>query len=340
MGQPTEAAEGYEKELLRQYEVYDRHVDVVSAFEWLFCETRDLPVTVEHFERFPRIPTGTSKPITPDFTVLFKDGTAIVGEIAQIAIHDNSVEKLCQQIGRYDSLDRIPAGAGLSSVSRVDVLLITQLKTGLSAVQRVIEQRMAVEGHPYKPRNAPCIVQYGRDGGTYVFQRIPHPSNGQLARPEGRDPNISDFIDIGLSIVASNFVSIKSSRAFINDPVPPLYLATHLLLKTWPSASDPAPHSEVSIRATAEQLRSQYGVGRVGDVRHALAVLQQAGLARPVDQDVWEVVQRQLGTRGRRDVHEIIAERATREVQPLVRAGGRRQRTPPETQQPLFNLPD
>src|SRR4051795_11522372 len=45
---------------------YDRTVDVVCAFEMVFTASEsDLPGTVAHFERFPRIPVEGRSTVTP-----------------------------------------------------------------------------------------------------------------------------------------------------------------------------------------------------------------------------------------------------------------------------------
>ena len=71
----TAAQQRAEQQLLDSFNRYDQYADVVSAFEFLFTETREMPVCVERFERFP----GIMHPVdgrraTPDFTVSFHQG--------------------------------------------------------------------------------------------------------------------------------------------------------------------------------------------------------------------------------------------------------------------------
>jgi hypothetical protein len=320
-------------ELLNQYELYDRHVDVVSAFEWLFTATEKLPETVTHFERFPRIPIARGVSLTPDFTVLFKDGTALVGEIAQIAVNDNSVEKLCKQLAGYAELTEVPGIDSMRSVTELDVLAITQLKTGPTMVQRVIEDRLKSSDHWYAPQRSPCIVQYGRDGGVYSFQRLPHQHNGSLLSPSSRTPNVNSYLTNTLSVKAELFVGVKASRAFINDPIPPLYLATHLWLKTWPSSFGGQSTFQVTVGDTCDQIQREFGTGRRTDVQAALAVLRDAGLAHPIEGGSWQIAHRQLGVRGNRDVHALIAERSSAKRVPVAK---RRSPGRSDLQNPLF----
>lgn len=309
--------------LLDEFDTYDQHVDVVSAFEWLFTDpgVKGLPATVAHFERFPRIPrAGGGVPLTPDFTVLFTDGTAIVGEIAKIALHDNSIERLCQQIAAYDALDRVPnASGGLARVTTPDVLQLVRAQNGLSAVKRIVSDRCLDPAHPYKPSRAPIVAQYSRTDTVYTFQRLPTPGNGTLAAPPGRAPNIAAYLDNDLPVKAQGFVAIKSRRAFINDPVAPLYLATHLWTRTWPTEHGGATEDiTVAPRPTAAVLHQQYGHVRTSDVKRALELLQAAGLARSLKDGTWTVSRKMLGRAGDRDVHKIIARRIGTGAKPRI----------------------
>lgn len=299
--------------LLDEFATYDQHVDVVSAFEWLFTDpgVKDLPGTVAHFERFPRIPRDCGSPLTPDFTVLFTDGTAIVGEIAKIALHENSIDKLCQQIAGYDALDRIPnATGGFTRIQNPDVLQLVRNQNGLTTVKRVIVERYLDPAHPYKPSRPPCVAQYSRTDTVYAFQRLQNPENGTLTAPPARKPNVVDYLNNDWAVAARHFVGVKSRRAFINDPVEPLYLATHLWTRTWPTEHGSARNDIVVAPATtATVLHQQYGHVRAGDVKLALELLQAAGLAYANKDETWTVSRKMLGRPGDRDVHKIIARR-------------------------------
>ncbi|MCF6470728.1 hypothetical protein FAF44_20350 [Nonomuraea sp. MG754425] len=331
------------EDALKKYSVYDRHVDVVSAFEWLYTspEVKDVPQTVKHFERFPRISVSRQRTLTPDFTILFNDGGGLVCEIAEIALHENSVNKLCKQLGAYDSLTKLPAGSsGLADVTHVDVLLFVSMRVGPAAVDRIIIERFQCEDHTYSPTVAPVIVQYARDDGVYSFQRIHHADNGVLRESE-RDPQIQPRLDRGLNIPATRFVGIKAARAFINDAVDSLYLATHLWTKTWPSVYGRADNRviDVSIHDTVSILREQYGAVRARDVRAAFDLLNNASLARhEQESDQWKVAWGRIAKTGDGDIHKQIARRAyatrrpalPRQLQQVI------QQRRPESQPTLF----
>ncbi len=96
---------------MREYDIYDQAVDVVSAFEFLFTDparhgnhsrvtSNGSPGSLHRHE--------TADPDTPDFTVLFTDGTALVGEIARLSLQSKSVDSACAQLARYDALHPRP----------------------------------------------------------------------------------------------------------------------------------------------------------------------------------------------------------------------------------------
>ncbi|WP_141580171.1 hypothetical protein [Actinomadura sp. WMMA1423] len=308
---------------LRRFNLYDRHVDVVSAFEWLFTSpnVRDVPDTVLHFERYPRIKVSSQRTLTPDFTVLFRDGSGLAGEIAEIALHDNSVNKLCKQLASYDALDRIPTRGGkLAETTHLDVMLFVSLRIGVSAVERVITERYLEESHEYKPSYPPIIVQYARDDQVYSFQRLHHKDNGHL-REGDRTPKIQPRLEKSLNISATHFIGVKAARSFINDTVDPLYLATHLWTKVWPSKYGHADNRviEINVQETVDDLRRHHGPVKSADVKAALEILNRAALAQcDSESRIWRVAWGRIMRTGEPDVHKVIARRAFTDHKPRI----------------------
>jgi len=304
-----------ERRLLEGYEVYDRAVDVVSVFEWLHTDPKveDVPGTVAHFERFPSMTAPDGKPATPDFTIAFNDGPAIVGEIARFALRPESIDSLCSQIGRYDTLPGVPDEKGGTHPAEIDVLLLVELHLGMPALQRILQERYEDPDHPYKPSRPPVIVQYARNGGKYTFQRLPDPSNGTV-RDQGRTKSVGAYVTTeSLGVAAAKFAHVKAARAFVNDQMDPLYLATHLWSKTFPTMfGRPTDDAHTVTEAQlAEVLRKQYRHGKAKDVGHALALLDKAGLAAQGEtKGEWKIPWRQVNTTNGRDVHQTIAARA------------------------------
>lgn len=304
--------------LLRAFRTYDRAVDVVSAFEMVYTSSQsELPGTVQHFERFPRIPVTDRNPLTPDFTVVFKDGGGMAGEIARIALPEESVDDVCSQIARYDELRQLPGQVGPVDVSHTDVLLLVPLDVGPAAVRRIIVERYLNPDHPYSPAAPPCIVQFGYDEGRYILQRLPDERNG-MPRDGDRPDGLSHWFTRNGDFRAapSRFADIKAARAFMNDPVDALYLATHLWAKTFATdvgAAGAARPVRVAVRASdlAAELREQHGGVRSGDVERALELLTSAKLAERTAGG-WVVAWEELRSPGERDLPHIIATRACR----------------------------
>lgn len=274
----------------------------------------ELPAQVEHFDRFPLIGHRDGKSATPDFSVLFKDGRALVGEIAYMGLHENSPDSLCKQIARYDALDAVPSATVPVEVVDVDVVVLVPLAVGIDAVRRIHHERRLDNDHPFNPSQPPIVVQFGFSDGKYSFQRIPDPENGQFqdgGRPElGR---LSKWFESTVSAQPVRFAEIKASRAFVNDPVDDLYLATHLWAKTFATMAGALEggfqrRREIVPADLAQNLRRDHGSVRSKDVVRALELLGRAGLARIID-GTWVVAWDELGGQSK-DLPQKLAERA------------------------------
>jgi hypothetical protein len=305
--------------LLHGFNTYDRAVDLVSAFEMVFTTSNTgVPATVRHFERFPRVPVGPGNPLTPDFSVVFEDGTGLVGEISRLALHDGSIESVCEQIAKYDALRQLPTAEGLADVAYTDVLLLVPQAVGVAAVKRILGERFADPDHPFKPSVPPCIVQFAFDEGRYICQRLLDPANG-VPRDGARADGLGQWFEQNGDFKARpvRFSDIKSQRAFINDPVDKLYLATHLWTKTFPSTAGDAPRPvrlETTAADLAAELRDKYGQVRAGDVEQALDLLRAAKLADRDPNGGWVVAWEELRVPGEKDLAHALATRACRQT--------------------------
>jgi hypothetical protein len=320
-----EDARAVVQHLMRDYEIYDQAVDVVSAFEFLFTVPADMTATVTHFERFPKVASANGgDPDTPDFTVLFNDGTALVGEIARLSLQSKSVDSACAQLGRYDQFTHVPDAAGrLVEVRDVSVMQIVPLDVGPDAVDRIIHNRMLNNEHPYRPSKAPCIVQFARDPDRYMFQRISDVANG-IVDGHQREPHLGARIR-KINVPASGFATIKATKKFMNDPVPPLYLAVILYTQVWPTDFQ-GRQAEIAVTPseTARVLQSRYGAGTANDVRNAMTLLISAGLAADNKDGTYTVAKRPRA-REEHDLARNIAQRSADQAKPMVKA----QRTGP-----------
>lgn len=321
--------------LLRDFKIYDRAVDIVSAYHWLFTATRDMPRAVRHFERYPKVIHPDGKEATPDFTVLFNDGRAIVAEIANISLRHESVDSLCHQLGRYDSITGVPGPGGKTVPARVvDVMFLTPVETGVDAAKRVFADRLDNDGHPFSPARRPVLVQFAAGPDRYTFQFWPDPSvNGAFAPADDMDFN--DFPQ--LNIKPDQFVENKARYGLMNDPVKPLYLATRLWAQVFPTMFWVALNkNEFTADASAIKaaVQSMYGRGRTNDVKSAMGLLVAAGMAT-VEGHTWRVPRRKI----RDDVAVHIGDRIVASlgrVTPIRSRTG--SRTPTQGQGSLFDV--
>lgn len=296
------------------YRRYDEYVDVVSCFEWMFAgDALDLPETVKHFERYPKCTTSDAdsapRTVTPDFLVVFQDDSVLVGEIASIARHENSVDKLCSQLLGYEGIQEVALADGSSvAPSRIDVMWLVPVELSNDACARVLDDRFHNPTHSYKPRKAPCIVQYARLTHKYTFARIPRPDNGVLVSGLP-DLSIASYLDRNLNIKPEHFVHIKTTRGFMNDPAEPLYLATYMYVRVWPLMFGPGTSEErVTSQSISQELQRTYRYGRHKEVVTALDLLSEAGLATRQSDGSWKVKRKVLGTKGDREAHAKILE--------------------------------
>ena len=221
------------------------------------------------------------------------------------------------------------------------MLQLVPAEVGLSAINRIIKERYLDPDHPYKPPKPPVIAQFSRsivrDDFRYTFQWIPDPVNGVL--PVTREPaTIGLLLTTDSNVGADRFKEVKAQRKFMNDPIKPLYLATHLWTTTWPTEYGSSTDDiQVKPSDVATTLRKQYGIGRAAEVKAALELLAQAGLAVDNGDGTWIVSRKTLRIRGERDVHRIIAVKAGRRDAPIVAPTHERVRdAPPSEQGRLF----
>jgi hypothetical protein len=116
--------------LWSEYYQYDRRVDIVSVAEVWFTRAQGLSGTVRHFERFPKVTHTDGNDATPDFTVLFTDDTALVGELSNLALAEgkprrsrstaSAIQRLYRSAGRpqvgFAAADATSLGSGRAPI--------------------------------------------------------------------------------------------------------------------------------------------------------------------------------------------------------------------------------
>lgn len=330
-------ADSERAELLRAYAIYDTANDIVSAFEALFTKQADFAPRVQHFGRFPKVPCAPHADQTPDFTVLFDNGYGIVGEIKNLPLSDDGVDDSCVQIGKYHELAQLPGPDGTPvAVQQIDVVVFVPHGDSNRAVDRIITERFLNDTHPSRrpqPMTMPVIVGHTRNPENYAFVRNRDPNNGQI-----RDGVLNDFLNVqGFKAANAFWTPTKVNNRFVNDPVPPLYMATVIGTGIFPIVVGDGQEAEVDAATIKALLVTQYGRASLRDVEKGLQLLARSGHITPTKTDHRYKVKRPRVT-GRQEFHEQVAERATSSA-----AGGKISRataaptpTAPSAQESLF----
>jgi hypothetical protein len=307
-------AESDADRLHADYKRYDACVDIVSAAEVWFTVADDIRTTVAHFERFPSIRHPDGALATPDFTVLFEDCTAYVGELSNLARNPASLDSLCHQLGRYDSLTDVQGSTGKKvAVSAVDVILFVPQGEANAAVARIAEA-MEDPGHPYSPSRFPTVFgwSFERERTRYVFSLARGEVN-QRPRGHGRAHSLEKWMSGGsnpdtLTGMPRHFERFKIASRFMNDSPPALYMAMLLWSDVFPRMSGGEGDISTSAAEVGVRLQADYGHGRASDVEPALELLRVAGLARRSGDSGWRIVHQPI-THHDEDVAETLLSR-------------------------------
>jgi len=305
-------------QLVREYQHYDRRCDVVSCFEVFFTAGRGLSETVSHFERFPSFIGSDGDPVTPDFTVLFVDGTLLVGEVSNLARNDESLDSLLRQIGRYSNLTAGPSapdpggGHHVDDVIAADVLVLVPAGEANAARDRITAAAES-DTHPYAPTERASVLGYMYDDANSRFV-FTHDGRADTPRPpdHGRDPGLAGWLEGNhdtLSCRSERFSQITAVKRFMNDRPPAIYTATLLWLDALPALGAPqVPPVDIEVTPAqlAAWLRENYGWGDAAACRSALEFLERAGLARRRADD-WLVGLKSIAS-GKEEIrHELVS---------------------------------
>lgn len=230
------------EELLKEFSVYDKAVDIVSCWEsslnYIYAEEFDR----FYFDRFPSLDAG-EKTLTPDFTVFFDESYGLVGEIKRTFPDDRkAIISELEQIANYDDdLGLKHAGGGYTVPETYDIVIIIEGSSAPQIGTRV--QRIIAEEDEFDFTANPVLIRYhfNQDAlmSRYEFQRVT-----QLEF-EFRDDNLDAEDSLSyvlgdegeyqtLSVYPKHFSSFKVRKPICNDAPPGPYLATFLWHKIFP----------------------------------------------------------------------------------------------------------
>lgn len=288
--------------------IYDIAADIVANFQF-WCEIqKDMAPTVKHFERFPTVPhPDTGNPMTPDFTVLYEDGSALIGEIARQAKHPGSFESLWTQIEPYSRVTEVPSdnAGGTTPVEMVDALVITPHHVSNELCRNIRGKQEQL------PTDLPIrVFEFSSDAtdGVYTFKCPPTEGNVP-PRGNDREPSFESWLEglpDGLRGLPKNFTRVKVPNRFMNDEIPPLYLATVLWSEVFAHMASGPEDIEIEPSKLADYMRGNFGNLRTNDIRKAMDLLDTARLAEKAGSK-WNVGYHELGKGGQELEDALVA---------------------------------
>ncbi len=225
---------GIKDELLKQFDLYDTTVDVVSCWESFVEHSYRDEMDSLKFDRFPCIPDPRidGKKLTPDFTVCFDKKYGIIGEISRtFPKEEEYFLKEMEQLLNYDGELSIKSDDGKECVpDTTDILLLIE---GTAAPQIVNRIRGFVDEGKLGFNNNLIIMRYTFNQSStfsrYEFQKEFHiggtfrdsvlPGHCSLSKKFDEEYET-------LKVYPRHFAEIKSRKPICNDEPPPHYLAT------------------------------------------------------------------------------------------------------------------
>lgn len=290
------------EELLKEFSVYDKAVDIVSCWEssmnYIYGEEFDR----FYFDRFPSLDAG-EKTLTPDFTVFFDDSYALVGEIKRTFPDDRKaiLSELEQIVNYDDDLGLKHAASGHAVPETYDIVIIIEGSSAPQIGTRL--DRIITEEDEIDFTANPVLIRYhfNQDAlmSRYEFQRVT-----QLEFEFQDDNlNVEDSLSFvlgeegeyqTLSVYPKHFTSFKVRKPICNDAPPGPYLATFLWHKIFPEYLNEDQYEiwqatngqkkipvEVSVEGLTQRVNDYMHTGTVKPVwvRRSLAFLCGADLA-------------------------------------------------------------
>lgn len=294
------------EELLKEFSVYDKAVDIVSCWEssmnYIYTEEFDR----FYFDRFPSLDTG-EKTLTPDFTVFFDESYGLLGEIKRTFPNDRrAILSELEQIASYDDELAIKhAEDGYTVPDTCDILIIIEGSSAPQIGTRL--QRIITEENEFDFTSNPVLIRYhfNQDAlmSRYEFQRVTQLEFEFQDDDLDVEDSLSDLLGgegeyQTLRVYPKHFSSFKVRKPICNDAPPGQYLATFLWHKIFPEYLNEDQYEiwqatngqkeipvEVSVDELTERVNSYMHNGTVKQVwiRRALDFLCGADLAEEDD---------------------------------------------------------
>lgn len=255
---------------LEECRLYDRHTDIVACYEYLAKMVTRIKADVKHFHRFPKLvhPTPQSQSdLTPDF-LWTGSGKSLVGEIASVALEPKATAGVVKQLTNYLAATHwVDDQGGRHPLGNTDVLVLTPHQSLPVAEERLLSDAAIEQGNDANDRR-PILVSFSYTSDAYVFVRSSDSANGQVNHFSGLRESLTSK---SIRLTVEKFERFRVGGPFINDPIPPLYLAGYLVGRRLVGKGIDATASGLTA-----SLQERYGRGSAKDVAKALDLLVAA----------------------------------------------------------------
>ncbi len=325
MNMPTDESELdlCKNEQLKKYSVYDQTVDIVSCWQSVLTYSYEDELT--YFDRYPEM---TENDLKPDFTALFGEEYALVGEVKRtFPNEDVAFKKEVDQLtsyGSYTSFKSASSGDRVNPTKHDVVLILFSPAAAYEIAKRIsddIRNRNLSE-------KCNLIVLEGlnltaEELPRYVFRKIPTFNREFRDDSLPHEKRFETCLGINcksFEVYPKHFLEYKIREVFCNDFPPSLYVAVFLWSKVlydrltddqadiWRRGS---PQQIVNLTVSADSLTEEInnlrleskGVRRPWIV-DGLEFLCVAGYAKRLDNDKYQVRYRNLSSRQEPNIGE------------------------------------
>jgi hypothetical protein len=226
--------------LLKENQVYDTAVDVVSCWESACHHLFSGDLEEYHFDRFPSLSQG-DREVTPDFAIYFEENYGVIGEIKRTFPDDRAamVSEL-EQLCKYDEPLPLKTATDEQIPQTCDTLLIIE---GSAAPQIGTRLQRIIDDGDISFEIEPVLIRYqfNQDAmqSRYEFQRVTELEFGfnddKLSSERTLSEVIGESSDYGtLPVYPKHFVPYKTQKPLCNDQPPGQYIPTFLWHKIFP----------------------------------------------------------------------------------------------------------
>lgn len=303
---------------LNDFRLYDKAVDIVSCWQFLFNEVQPLAKNVLWFDRFPRLSSPSipnDPPKTPDFAVLISDAYGLLADIKSgFPLDDKGFLSHAKRLLNYDRPLSFRSGVEARSATPKlhDILLLIPFRDAQEIVRRIEKFRSA--GDLTIERTLIAFEwMWDGDRNEYVFRKIAGQScdfRDSCLPPEIRLSSIFTERGTSLKISPDKIKAIKAAWQFCNDTPPAIYTIVFLWTKVFYYLLDASQRQlwrrrdprkvlwiEISTERLVREIEARYPFrwGHWTDWgRAALDALVSAGLSKRVGDDQYLVGYRNL----------------------------------------------